>query len=135
MKPGGGGGEGDHKKERALGLPLYHVYCELPQCITSVCMWSGGSTWDCPHYVVVCPAVVTLQPRSTAPTVAGCRLVGCSVVSGLPLHSRTVSGVSLTSVSAWGQFWPPMLRPLLLLQMQSGEGWVWFPYWGGVVAE
>ncbi len=26
-------------------------------------------------------AVVTLPPRSTAPTVAGCHLVGCSVVS------------------------------------------------------
>ncbi len=34
-------------------------------------------------------------PRSTAPTVAGCRLVGCSVVSGLPLRSRAVAGVSL----------------------------------------
>ena len=44
--------------------------------------------------VVVCLAVVTLQPRSTAPTVAGCRLVGCSVVSGLPLRSRAVAGVS-----------------------------------------
>ena len=44
-------------------------------------------------------------------------------------------GCHCTSVSAWGQFWPPMPRPLLLLQMQSGEGWVWFPYWGGVVAE
>ena len=45
--------------------------------------------------VVVCLAVVTLPPRSTAPTVAGCRLVGCSVVSGLPLRSRAVAGVSL----------------------------------------
>jgi hypothetical protein len=44
--------------------------------------------------VVVCLAVVTLPPRSTAPTVAGCRLVGCSVVSGLPLRSRVVAGVS-----------------------------------------
>jgi hypothetical protein len=43
---------------------------------------------------VVCLAVVTLQPRSTSPAVAGCRLVGCSVVSGLPLHSRSVAGVS-----------------------------------------
>jgi hypothetical protein len=45
--------------------------------------------------VVVCLAVVTLPPRSTAPTVAGCRLVGCSVVSGRPLRSRAVAGVSL----------------------------------------
>jgi hypothetical protein len=36
--------------------------------------------------VVVCLAVVTLPTRSTSPTVAGCRLVGCSVVSGLPLR-------------------------------------------------
>jgi hypothetical protein len=38
---------------------------------------------------------VTLPPRSTAPTVAGCRLVGCSVVSGRPLRSRAVAGVSM----------------------------------------
>ena len=44
--------------------------------------------------VVVCLAVVTLPPSSTAPAVAGCRLVGCSVVSGLPLHSHDVAGVS-----------------------------------------
>ena len=40
-------------------------------------------------------AVVTLPPRSTAPTVAGCRLVGCSVVSGRPLRSRAVAAVLL----------------------------------------
>jgi hypothetical protein len=45
--------------------------------------------------VVVCLAVVTLQPRSTAPTVAGCRLVGCSVVNRLTLLSHDVAGVSL----------------------------------------
>ena len=44
--------------------------------------------------VVVCLAVVTLPPRSTAPAVAGCRLVGCSVVSGRSLRSRAVAGVS-----------------------------------------
>jgi hypothetical protein len=38
---------------------------------------------------------VTLQTRSTEPLVAGCRLVGCSVVRGLPLRSRAVAGVSL----------------------------------------
>ncbi len=41
--------------------------------------------------VVICLAVVTLQPRS----VAGCCLVSCSVVSRLPRHSRDVSGVLL----------------------------------------
>ena len=35
-----------------------------------------------------------VEPRSTAPAVAGCRLVGCSVVSGRTLHSRAVAGVS-----------------------------------------
>jgi hypothetical protein len=43
--------------------------------------------------VVVRLAVVTLPPCSTAPAVAGCRLVGCSVVSGRPLRSRSVAGV------------------------------------------
>jgi hypothetical protein len=38
--------------------------------------------------------VVTLPPRSTTPVVAGCRLVVCSVVSGRPLRSRAVAGVS-----------------------------------------
>jgi hypothetical protein len=44
--------------------------------------------------VVVRLAVVTLKTRSTAPAVAGCFLVGCSVVRGLPLRSRAVVGVS-----------------------------------------
>ena len=44
--------------------------------------------------VVVRLAVVTLPPRPTAPALAGCRLVGCSVVSGRPLRSRAVAGVS-----------------------------------------
>ena len=40
-----------------------------------------------PPLVVVRLAVVTLPPRrSTAPAVAGCRLVGCSVVSGVTLR-------------------------------------------------
>ena len=43
---------------------------------------------------IYCLAVVTLPPSSTAPTVAGCRLVGCSVVSGRPLRSRAVAGMS-----------------------------------------
>ena len=55
----------------------------------------GGGLQPGTALVVVCLAVVTLPPRSTEPTVAGCRLVGCSVVSGRPLRSRAVAGVSL----------------------------------------
>jgi hypothetical protein len=80
--------------------------------------------------VIVCLAVVTLQTSSTGPTVAGCCLVGCSVVRGLPLRSHAVAGVSwhvMMSVSAWGLFWPPMPRPRLLLLMQPGGGGVGFP--------
>ncbi len=44
--------------------------------------------------VVVRLAVVTLKTLSTEPPVAGCFLVGCSVVRGLPLRSRAVVGVS-----------------------------------------
>jgi hypothetical protein len=52
------------------------------------------ATLASPALVVVCLAVVTLPPRSTGSTVAGCRLVGCSVVSRLPLRSHAVAGVS-----------------------------------------
>ena len=52
----------------------------------------GGWMQSGAALVVICLAVVTLPPRSTAPTVAGCRLVGCSVVSGRPLRSRAVAG-------------------------------------------
>jgi hypothetical protein len=44
--------------------------------------------------VIVRLAVVTLLPCSTSPAVNGCRLVGCGVVSGRPLHSSSVPGVS-----------------------------------------
>jgi hypothetical protein len=54
----------------------------------------GGGLQPEAAFVVVCLAVVTLQPRSTAPVVAGCRFVGCSVVSGRPLRSCAASGVS-----------------------------------------
>jgi hypothetical protein len=79
------------------------------QCIVSVSIWevffvsartnkrqhhSGGGLQPGAALVVVCLAVVTLPPRSTAPTVAGCCLVGCSVISGPPLRSRAVAGVS-----------------------------------------
>jgi hypothetical protein len=60
-----------------------------PACVCCGCLQPGTAL------VVVCLAVVTLPPRSTAPTVAGCHLVGCSVVSGRPLRSRAVAGVSL----------------------------------------
>ncbi len=52
----------------------------------------GGGMQPGAALVVVRLAVVTL--RSTAPTVAGCCLVGCSVVSGRLLRSRAVAGVS-----------------------------------------
>ena len=39
----------------------------------------GGGLQHGAALVVVCLAVVTLPPRSTAPAVAGCRLVGFSV--------------------------------------------------------
>jgi hypothetical protein len=55
----------------------------------------GGGLQPGAALVVVCLVVVTLPTSSTSPTVAGCRLVGCSVVSGRPLHSRAVAGVSL----------------------------------------
>jgi hypothetical protein len=55
----------------------------------------GGGLQPGAALVVVCLAVVTLQPSSTTQTVAGCSLVGCSVVSGRPLRSRAVSGVLL----------------------------------------
>ena len=46
----------------------------------------GGGLQPGAALVVFCLAVVTLQPRSNAPAVAGCGLVGSSVVSGLPLR-------------------------------------------------
>ena len=39
-------------------------------------------------------AVVPLPPRSTAPVVVGCCLLGFSVIIGRPLHRRAVAGVS-----------------------------------------
>ena len=56
-------------------------------------VYVGGCLQPGTALVVVCLAVVTLPPRSTAPTVAGCRLVGCSVVRGLPLCSCAVTGM------------------------------------------
>jgi len=60
---------------------------EDSKLFVSLCRDSRG------HYPFV--AVVTLPSRSTSPTVAGCRLVGCSVVSGRALRSGAVAGVSL----------------------------------------
>ena len=87
----------------------------------------GGGLQPGAALVVVCLAVVTLQPRSTAPTVAGCRLVGCSVVSGRPLRSRAVEEVSLHVRVSLGPVLAPMPRPSLLLLRPPGEGWVGFP--------
>ncbi len=52
--------------------------CIVPQCIASVRMWAGVFNLGLPSLLF---AIVTLPPRSTAPTVAGCCLVGCNVVS------------------------------------------------------
>jgi hypothetical protein len=53
---------------------------------------STQSNHDMPCALVVARlAVVTLQPQSTEPSVAGCRLVGCSVISRGPLHSLYVA--------------------------------------------
>jgi hypothetical protein len=54
-------------------------------------VYVGGGLQPGAALVVVCLAVVTLQPRSAAPTVAGCHLVGCSVDSGHQLESRDTS--------------------------------------------
>ena len=58
----------------------------------------GGGLRPGAALVVVCLAVVPLQPRSTAPTMTGCCLVGgceggCPVEGGRPLRSRAVAGV------------------------------------------
>jgi hypothetical protein len=42
-----------------------------------LCGW-GAATWGCPRRHLPCRR--DSLSRSTAPTVAGCRLVGCSVV-------------------------------------------------------
>jgi hypothetical protein len=53
----------------------------------------GGAVWDGLQHgrppdvqpraalIIIHPAVVTLQPLSTTPSVAGCHLVDCSVIS------------------------------------------------------
>ncbi len=101
----------------------------------------GGGLQPGAALVVVRLAVVTLQPRSTAPAVDGCRLVGCSVVSGRPLRSRAVARVSqrvrvglgpvldsrvpsppATAAGAWrGRGGPGEARTMLLLQIISAR--------------
>ena len=94
---------------RRAGLQQCRSFVEMcvvscqPQCSTSVRKWAGGCNLGLPSSSF---AVVTLPPRSTGPAMAGCRLVGCSVVSGRPLCSRAV-GFRSASASAWGPFWPP----------------------------
>ena len=87
----------------------------------------GGGLQPGAALVVVRLAVVSLPPRSTAPAVAGCRLVGCSVVSGLPLRSRAVAGVSQRVCVGLG--------PVLASRAPPGGGGVGFPLRGGVWAE
>jgi hypothetical protein len=52
------------------------------------CVYVVGGLQPGAALVVVCLAIVTLPPSSTVPAVADCHLVGCSVVSGLPLCSH-----------------------------------------------
>jgi hypothetical protein len=88
----------DGRRQRGTACPLLyryrltHTYCSLARLPP---LYVGGGLQPGAALVVVYLAVVTLPPRSTAPTVAGCRLVGCSVVRGRPLRSRAVAGVSL----------------------------------------
>jgi hypothetical protein len=77
--------------------------------------------------VVVCLAVVTLP-------VAGCRLVGCGVVSGRPLRSRAVVGMSQhVGVCLW-----PVLAshvpspPAAAAADWRGQGWVPMEGWSYV---
>jgi hypothetical protein len=44
-------------------------------------------------------------------------------------------GCRNASSSAWGPFWPPVPRPRLRPQRQSGGGGIVFPLRGGVWAE
>ena len=52
---------------------------------------------QCKSFVEICivSCLSAEQACVPAPTVAGCRLVDCSVVSGRALRSRAVAGVSL----------------------------------------
>jgi hypothetical protein len=63
-------------------------------CLSALPVYVVGGMQHGAALVVNRLAVVTLPPHSTALAVAGCRLVGCSVVSGLPLRSYAVAGVS-----------------------------------------
>ena len=90
-------------------------------------VYVGGGLQPGAALVVVRLAVVTLSPRSTAPVVAGCRLVDCSVVSGRSLRSRAVAGVSQRVCVGLG--------PVLASRAPPGGGGVGFPLRGGVWAE
>jgi hypothetical protein len=87
--------DGSHCSRRA-GLQQCKSFVEM--CIVS-CL-SASSAYVCglglqpgAALIVVRLAIVTLPPRSTTPSVAGCRLVGCIVISRGPLRSRAVAGV------------------------------------------
>ena len=85
--------------------------------------------------VIVRLAVMTLLPSSTTPAVTGCRLVGCSVVSRLPLRSYAVAGMSQRFCVCLGPVLAPVSRPRLLPSLPPVGGGVWFPLLGGVWAE
>jgi hypothetical protein len=74
------------------------------------------------------------SPAPLYRTSGGCCLVGCSVVSGRPLRSRAM-GCRSASASAWGLFWPPVLRPGLRPPRPPGGGGVGFTLRGEVWAE
>ena len=82
------------------------------KCISSVSMWAGhpGAA-----LIVVRLVVVPLPPRSTAPTMTGCRLVGwceggCPVVGGSPYAVEPLRGCRRASVLARGPSWPAVPR-------------------------
>ena len=69
---------------RRAGLHQCKSFVEMciVSCLSAVpaCVWGGGLQSRA-ALVVIYLADVTLQPRSNSPAVAGCRLVGCSVIS------------------------------------------------------
>jgi hypothetical protein len=85
--------------------------------------------------IVIClSALPACVPRSTALTVTGCRVVGCSVVIGRPLRSRAVAGVSLHVCVCLG----PVLAshatslPAAAAAAWRGRGWVHIAGWSYV---
>jgi hypothetical protein len=95
-----------------------------PLCAASVQRQRGEELQPGAAHVIVRLAVVTLPPRSTAPAVAGCRLVGCGVVSGRPLRSRAVAGIEVFGGEEEGggvRSGPGEARTILLLHIMSAR--------------